>query len=59
MSFCEFYWQKCIAKTKKIRINWVLINEVQAEKASDLPFPLETPVFIGVLRREVLFEDLP
>ena len=37
----------------------VLINEVQAEKPSDLPSPLKIPVFIGVSGREVLFGDLP
>ena len=46
-------------KNKKIRTYWVLINEMYAKKPSDLPYPLETPVFIGVSAREVLFGDLP
>ena len=29
------------------------------KKTSDLPYPLEMPVFIGVSGREVLFGDLP
>ena len=39
-----------------IKTYCVLINEVQAEKPSDLPSPLKMPVFIGASAREVLFE---
>ena len=46
-------------KNKKIRTYWVLINEMYAKKPSDLPYPLEMPVFIGVSAREVLAGDLP
>ena len=42
-----------------IKTYCVLINEVQAEKPSDLPSPLKMPVFIGVSAREVLSGDLP
>ena len=50
---------KSIVRNEIIKTYRVLINEVQAEKPSDLPSPLETPVFIGVSGWEVMFRDLP
>jgi hypothetical protein len=50
---------KSIVRNETIKTYRVLINEVHAEKSSDLPSIMENPLFIGVSAREVMFRDLP
>ena len=48
-----------LTKNREKRTSDSLKKEEHSENPSDLPYSSETPVFIGVSRREVFSGDLP